>query len=137
MSQRTLKIIVVLIILISGNDLAAQNFDQHSTFTRVSQGKLYPENLDYSSSTVDKLWINFTLFNKTTLASSLYQQPVSGNSLYQLPADFSVKCLGFFCKQELKIDQHTLLPVRLRLGSLDYVNWMEQKPNAVITGKNH
>jgi hypothetical protein len=45
-------------------------------------------------------------------------------------ADY-VSTLGIICRQELKFDKITPLPVRFRLGSLDYVNWMERKPNAI------
>jgi hypothetical protein len=42
-----------------------------------------------------------------------------------------VSTLGVICRQELKLDKLTPMPVRFRLGSLEYVNWMERKPNAV------
>ena len=37
---------------------------------------------------------------------------------------------AFFCRQEIMIEKRFSLPVRLRLGSLSYVDYLERKPNA-------
>jgi hypothetical protein len=34
---------------------------------------------------------------------------------------------GFFCKLELKQEQQSIIPIRFRLGTLDYVNKYERK----------
>ena len=40
--------------------------------------------------------------------------------------------LGFFCRQELKIEKAISIPIKIRIGSIDHLNYMERKPNAVI-----
>jgi hypothetical protein len=47
-------------------------------------------------------------------------------------ANFYANNLSFFCRQELKIAKATQykLPIAFRLGSLQYVNYLECKPNA-------
>jgi hypothetical protein len=44
--------------------------------------------------------------------------------------DFYVKNLSFFCRQEWRFETATKIPLKFRLGSVQYVDWLEQKPNA-------
>ena len=60
-----------------------------------------------------------------------------GNSIFYyklispIEKSFYVQQLGVFCKNEFELEKKTSIPLRLRLGSLDYTNYLEQKPNAV------
>ena len=60
------------------------------------------------------------------------QQP----SATVLPANFYCTQLGFFCKKELKFESATKIPLRFRLGSLQYNDWLEGKKNAGILPAN-
>ena len=44
-----------------------------------------------------------------------------------IPANYYTKNLGFFCKEELKLEKKIKIPFRFRLGSLNYVNQLEGK----------
>ncbi|MES1198153.1 MAG: hypothetical protein ABUL41_02645 [Chitinophagaceae bacterium] len=64
--------------------------------------------------------------------------PVLGNNYpllnstvpFKLPQNLYKGSTGFFCQQEYKFEKATAIPLRLRLGSPDYVDYLEQKPNA-------
>lgn len=96
------ELIKKLKLPINYNKLANFNFENHLR-------------LDYKCSD--------TTTEKKTLPQLILFRPIFQSSY----ADY----LGFFCKKEIQLDKITFVPLRFRLGSLDYVNWMEQKPNAV------
>jgi hypothetical protein len=42
-------------------------------------------------------------------------------------ADFSTCTYGFFCREELKIEKKTKMPIHFRLGSMAQCNYYEGK----------
>lgn len=46
---------------------------------------------------------------------------------YQAPKVYSMEHLAFFCRLEVRMEKASKMPVRFRLGSVDYVDRMEGK----------
>lgn len=51
-------------------------------------------------------------------------------SLRVVPQNFYKQSLPLSCKGELQMQKLTSLPLYFRLGSKDYVDYLEKKPNA-------
>lgn len=51
----------------------------------------------------------------------------SGYLKSSVSENFSTSCYGFFCREELKIEKATKMPIRFRLGSLEQCNYYEGK----------
>ena len=114
--QRFYKFIVVLILVWPSN-----------LFSQANSPKILP--------TAMGLRINGTKFHLRPLSIPLSiilkdtaTLPRFGDRLpSSLPPDFYNKSLAFFCRQELFIEKKFNLPLRFRLGSLDYTNRLEGK----------
>jgi hypothetical protein len=53
--------------------------------------------------------------------------PQSKKSTVYIRPDFATMKQGYICRQEWKFEKKTRLPLKIRLGSLEYVNKMEGK----------
>jgi hypothetical protein len=45
----------------------------------------------------------------------------------EIPQDYYTRNFGFFCRQELRVEKVTKIPLRFRLGSLQQCNYYEGK----------
>lgn len=52
----------------------------------------------------------------------------TNGTLIKMPSAYKFEDLALFCKFEEKVAQNSNINMRFRLGSVDYVNYLEQKP---------
>ncbi|MBL7738407.1 MAG: hypothetical protein JNK14_04255 [Chitinophagaceae bacterium] len=115
MAQRVLGFVVVLVVFLNG-----KIFSQHTPVKNAGLPPLYS-----ITNKTDRALPAISLNIPDSLL--VWKYPVS---LRAIPVNYYIQNLSFFCAQERKIEKITTVPLRLRLGSLDYVNYLEQKPNA-------
>jgi len=116
MVQRIYKFLVVLSLLVICQKLHAQL----SPLTVVPQPVVFMK-----LAAVKPIVKKASIVNKNLprITPSPLSAPVSAG----IATDYYTQHFGFFCKKELQFEKATAIPLRLRLGSLDYVNRLEGK----------
>lgn len=115
-------------IFVAGGAFCQNTYEKTSPDTDLFHSK--------SSFQVSANYTVSTFFHKKGSVSSV--MPIFHNYLgvilnpvSVIGADYYTQNFGFFCKKELQFEKATKIPLRFRLGSLQYNDYLEQKPNAV------
>lgn len=131
MPERNFSFLVVLILLCSSNI-----FGQHENvenFLKNAAVKAFRERPAGDLTYILKYSKNYFPPSNTFPRGSIYKLPQTialSKPIFSQNA-FNKKELSFFCRKEWQFEKATSIPLRLRLGSLEYTNYLEQKPNAL------
>ncbi len=132
MAKRFYYLVVVLGFLFhiegSGQEIAVGKFVENKAIKRLSDISFRRQEsvLKFSKNSPVNRLNQYAIVPAYLLTSSitvLRINPLQNNS-------YTHK-LSFFCQKEWQFEKATSIPLRFRLGSLEYTNYLEQKPNAV------
>ena len=132
MAKRFFYLVVVLIFLFynksSGQKISVEKFAKHSTTNHFSNTtfKVKPIVLKFYKNLSGKM-----LDGNTIAPAYLLSRSILSSGMPLLQNNSYIQNLSFFCRKEWQFEKATSIPLRFRLGSLEYTNYLEQKPNAI------
>jgi hypothetical protein len=132
MAQRFFYIVVVLIFIFEG-----ESFGQLTYVEKIHRLVLNYNNANRSRVEIDsnRIWLmnsNRTKAQQNLIAFRQLNNNVGlGAPLPLLRRNLELQRMSFFCRKEWQFEKATSIPLRIRLGSLEYTNYLEQKPNAL------
>jgi hypothetical protein len=132
MAKRFFYLVVVLIFMFSGEVPAQQQFvekfSKRPAILHLSDpvNPGYSRNLKFPKNPVGQ-FSSKIVENRIDLRNN----PALFLRLSTSQNPFYTHSQSFFCRKEWQFEKATSIPLRVRLGSLEYTNYLERKPNAL------
>jgi hypothetical protein len=76
------------------------------------------------------LLLSISLLSAAQVSAAGGKDSASAIRIKTIPPNYYAQHLGIICKGELRLQKATRLPLFFRLGSKNYVDYLEQKPRA-------
>lgn len=115
----------VLALLLAGGSVHSQSFSSGKNLHELSRAVSRP-------SGSEKIFLpSFSRTQPTPGAAALKKQPDDIVSSPVFLPRWSAECLPFFCRIEHDVARKGAVNFKFRLGSVDYVDWLEGKGESV------
>ena len=129
-SQRAYQILVVLLLILPARIFSQQQMPLFAQKTpHIDSPGNFRAKENQNNGHASYPFINNEVPRRFTLSPFPFKMEI-------VNTNFAIQNLPFFCKKEFLFEKNTSVPLRVRLGSLDYVNKLEGKENhwSVVPG---
>src|SRR5580765_190030 len=118
-SQRVYQFLVVLMLILPARIFSQQQMPLFAQKTpHIKSPGIFKARENQNNSHPSYPFINNELLRPFTLSPF----PFRMEGIEVINPNFTIRNLPFFCKKEFLFERSTSVPLRVRLGSLDYVN---------------